>query len=572
MPVNSIITPEQCREEWFSIADTPAELTFLALLMKFPDLIAAAENCVTPRDLFTPHFSQVYTIILTVNRVCMMNRWQVSLEPLMMLQFLTNMGATYEADFIRSTEGMKAVQTISGWRAHVDRPMFDQTMGRVQDNAIRIHLYNQARQTQLSLMDKSRHPDARQVAFSVEQKFSEIGQMGRTKNTGLRRLGEYNEEYLRITRIQQAYPDLPLSFLKLPSFPMLMSKIGGGLLRGSMLIASARPKTGKSTLLMTMAIDAAMRGIPVLYLDTEMSMPEMYTRAMANISSVNEWKVRTGELLYNPSEVEVPAAILLQRALTQISDAPFYYERVAGKSPEQIAAIIRRFRNQYVGVYELRDPLNGQMYTYSRQGLVVYDWLKLPDAGGLKNAQETQLMGFLTSAIKDALVENDLPGIAGAQQNRDAAKATVAELEDQGDAFVSGSDRLNFFCSAMITLRNVSDDEASMIRESRPSMIRTGQDSEMLNDLPYNQLASLQFNRNGGVYKKGIPLYLHRGTARHFEAGTAECVALVDELRQKRRQSKPRKGQEIRTRPAPAAHPAMSSLPAPTHAEPSQKP
>jgi hypothetical protein len=148
-----------------------------------------------------------------------------------------------------------------------------------------------------------------------------------------------------------------------------------------------------------------------------------------------------------------------------ICRAPFYYVPIAGKPITYVQSIMRQFRNQIVGTRQVTDPETGIVHTFSNPAAVYYDWLKLPDAGGLANAAEFQLLGFQASAIKDAATQLDLPVIAGGQANRGAVGVSASDWEHNAEAYVAGSDRIAQFCSCLMILRNTTPDENKNILE-----------------------------------------------------------------------------------------------------------
>jgi hypothetical protein len=146
--------------------------------------------------------------------------------------------------------------------------------------------------------------------------------------------------------------------------------------------------------------------------------------------------------------------------------------------------------------------------------------MKLPDPGGLKNAGEYQLLGFLASTLKDAGMKNDLPIIGGAQNNRSAIGVDEDKWEEMAESFVAGSDRLAQFCTSLLILRNVTAKEQDLILNKWGP--RAGEKPETPNALHYNQVLHYVLQRGGPDWRKGIPLYIHRGTAKYSEVADDE--------------------------------------------------
>jgi hypothetical protein len=85
--------------------------------------------------------------------------------------------------------------------------------------------------------------------------------------------------------------------------------------------------------------------------------------------------------------------------------------------------------------------------------LIIYDYLKLMDDGGLKKGlQEYQLLGFLVTALHNFAVKFKLPVLATVQLNRDG-------IEKEGSEVVSGSDRIAWLCSNFTILKKKTQTE-----------------------------------------------------------------------------------------------------------------
>ena len=79
--------------------------------------------------------------------------------------------------------------------------------------------------------------------------------------------------------------------------------------------------------------------------------------------------------------------------------------------------------------------------------LLIYDYLKLTGSSDIKhNIQETQLLGFLISAIHDFSTKYGIPTLATVQLNRDGVK-------NDGGEYAAGSDRFLWLGSSFTILR-----------------------------------------------------------------------------------------------------------------------
>jgi KaiC/GvpD/RAD55 family RecA-like ATPase len=270
----------------------------------------------------------------------------------------------------------------------------------------------------------------------------------------------------------------------------------------SLTVVCARAKTGKSYFMLNCALLAALdSGMPVLYLDMELTRRELFERAAAMVVGVHENDIASGRCVNGPKAESVKRATHRLKSLGK----RFLYRRIAGCSPEQIEAEIKAFRRTLNTVY-VTDPLTGTQYGLTEPAPIIYDWLRLADVGGLKQAQETQLLGQQVAMPKQAGSDAGIPIIAAAQVNRESIGCSAEDFDQNAERFISGSDRISHFCSCLAVLRNVSPDEAVDIAGAFGSRLgRTGE-----NALAYNQVLRVQLNRDGDSHRS-IPLYFAKG-------------------------------------------------------------
>ncbi|MCL2640307.1 MAG: hypothetical protein FWD53_05635, partial [Phycisphaerales bacterium] len=302
-------------------------------------------------------------------------------------------------------------------------------------------------------------------------------------------------------------------------------------------------KVGKTTLLLYLAMRFALMGIPILFLDTEMSGEEVASRELSNVAVLDEHRLLASKYLDDGNEVAS-----VQSAIAAIKGAPFFYTSIAGKRPEFALSMMRQFRNRHVGTQTIM--VNGRELAITGKCAVFYDWLRLP-AGMMADAKEYQLLGELCTALKDGARALHLPVIAGAQQNRAAIGVKdEADHIDNAEATVSGSDRLAMFCSALCILRNPSLAMQNAI-DSNPLFAkkRPGEDSQTW---LFNQIFQIVFQRQGREYRYGIPFYLDRGRARYEEVGTKDAMNFLKQYVT---------GRKVEAQETPLGHLAANSPP-----------
>ena len=197
----------------------------------------------------------------------------------------------------------------------------------------------------------------------------------------------------------------------------LMGFCGGGL-----YVVAARPKCGKSMLLMNWALQVAQNDGPILYLDTEMTKPEVQTRSLAKLSGVPELYIRDGSFAEWDEQVEQ-----VMEAQNLIFELPYYHKYTPKFKPQELVRLAKK--------YKFKKDIKA----------LFFDYIKMPTLVG--NVSETQYLGELTSTLKDLAGILNIPVITAVQLGRVAdAKTHVSS------AMVGESDRILRYCNVLMGL------------------------------------------------------------------------------------------------------------------------
>jgi len=233
--------------------------------------------------------------------------------------------------------------------------------------------------------------------------------------------------------------DNPRESIGIPTpWPNYNACVGGGLRVGVNLFC-ARPKTGKTTLAVNSALHITQQGIPVLKLDTEMSISDISHKVVANQSGVNITSIETGTFGSN----DIKRQQVLEGA-KEIAKLPYYHVNVAGKEFDEVLSIARRWIHKVVGFDE-----DGKTKPHA----IIYDYFKLMNSDSLKSMQEYQSMGFQISQMHDFCQRYNSPVMAFVQVNRDGVGGEV------NTSIISQSDRLLWLCvSACVYKRKTAEE------------------------------------------------------------------------------------------------------------------
>lgn len=192
-------------------------------------------------------------------------------------------------------------------------------------------------------------------------------------------------------------------------FPILDRQIDG-LIPGTLMVVAARKKMGKSSFLTNIALHNAYRAdVPVLYIDTELTYNEWKTRALSIMSGVKERDIKHGG--YSDEQMR---KILDAQALIKVGK--LYHKYMPGYSVDKVVSLCKK--------YKLREKV----------GLIVFDYLKEPDLSSTDgNRKEYQLLGDITTKLKDLSGILDVPVLTAVQLNRQNDIADSDRIARFGD-------------------------------------------------------------------------------------------------------------------------------------------
>jgi replicative DNA helicase len=221
-------------------------------------------------------------------------------------------------------------------------------------------------------------------------------------------------------------------------FDLWDEAVGGGMRKGTVNVIAARPKRHKSFLALTMAKNIASQGIPVLYLDTELSFDLQMARMTAIMANIPLNAIETGKFVKDQN-----MSNSIKGVIPLIEEMPLDYVQIGGWSLEQQTSIIRRWFARRVGKDE-----SGQW----NKAVVILDYLKLMNSRDKGDDKEYEALGYRMSALHDLMRDYGGSMLALAQQNRSGV-----EMEDA--TTISGSDRIIWLCDNFSILAKKSDAE-----------------------------------------------------------------------------------------------------------------
>lgn len=205
---------------------------------------------------------------------------------------------------------------------------------------------------------------------------------------------------VKITGVQTGYP--------------ILDEMIDGLIPGTLNIVAARRKRGKSALLMNMAKNVAYRPpFPsVLVIDTEMPTVEQWRpRLISCLSQVSEKKIRRGDL----NEIEVRH---VQLAIEIIKKGRLFHQYLPGFAVDKVASLFK--------MYKQREDI----------AVGIFDYIKMPGDADVRSLKEHQILGDITTKLKDVAGVLDIPILCAVQVSREGRVADSDKIERYGDVLM----------------------------------------------------------------------------------------------------------------------------------------
>ena len=191
-----------------------------------------------------------------------------------------------------------------------------------------------------------------------------------------------------------------------------LDKIIGGFNPGKLIVLASRPSMGKTSLVLNMAIYAAIAGKKVGFFTMEMSSTELMIRALSSEGEVDLGYITRGYL--NEEKIRKIAS-----NASVISDCEFYIDDTGFNTPLSIKAKSRRLKAKIKGV-----------------DLLIIDYLQLMTSSQ-KAENRQQEIAIITRTLKLLAKELDVPVILISQlnrslENRPDKHPRLADLRESG--------------------------------------------------------------------------------------------------------------------------------------------
>ncbi len=192
-----------------------------------------------------------------------------------------------------------------------------------------------------------------------------------------------------------------------------LDKKTAGLQKGDLVIIGARPAMGKTTFAQNIAYNVAdINKKGVLFFSMEMAANEIVDRMISDVSGVDNWKMRTGNL----SDEEFSR---IGEALGEMDEIPIFIDDTSSMT-----------------VVELRNKARRAMHDH-QIGVVIVDYLQLISGSDRYRGNRVQEVTEISRGLKTLARELEIPVIALAQlsrnvTDRDDPRPVLSDLRESG--------------------------------------------------------------------------------------------------------------------------------------------
>lgn len=186
-----------------------------------------------------------------------------------------------------------------------------------------------------------------------------------------------------------------------------------GLQKGDLIIIGARPAMGKTTFAQNLAYNIAdINKKGVLFFSMEMAAGEIVDRMISDVSGVDNWKMRTGNL----SDAEFSQ---IGEALAEMDELPIYIDDTSSMT-----------------VVELRNKARRAMHDH-QIGVIIVDYLQLIAGSERYAGNRVQEVTEISRGLKILARELEVPVVALAQLSRsvtgrDDPRPVLSDLRESG--------------------------------------------------------------------------------------------------------------------------------------------
>ena len=278
--------------------------------------------------------------------------------------------------------------------------------GRLVERAsIRRRLLNTADQIKALAVDESLNID--EVTAEAEIKLFDVTDR-QLKREFVSMSDAVNEYFDRIEELMQHQHES----MGVPSGFRDLDGLLGGFQRSDLLIFAGRPGMGKTSFLLSTAVNAARIGGRVAIFTMEMGVDQLIQRMISMETGISTQNLRLGRLNAQEYSRFVEAA-------GRVSRFPIYIDDTPALNPIQMRTKCRRLQHEH-GI-----------------DLIIVDYMQLMNAGGQYQNNRVQEISYISRSLKELARELNVPLFSAAQlsravEQRQDKRPVLSDLRESG--------------------------------------------------------------------------------------------------------------------------------------------
>ncbi len=406
------------------INNPTSERSLISLCLNNADLLVDVEN----NEVYSQHFTiPAHRHIFTA----MMYLYSKGIKPspLSIMEVITDKKAKEE---IENFGGISYIEDMT--LMDIDKSNLKIFCEKVKQTYARKELYDVCEKAKtFMLSDESEKLNPGELVGQIENKITEIANNA-INETSVYKMGTDLQQRLE-ERAKQ-----PTLVAGLQVGWTVFDRLTNGGQAGDLIIVCARAKMGKSVILTNWAKRFSIDdGLPVLYIDTEMTSEEQEDRLVSILTQIPVSEIMTGLFAVDTEHGTAKEKIeKIKNAIEQIKSSPYYHVYMPNFSAEKVTALAKQYKAKY-----------------NIQALFM-DYIKIPASQGnsLQQIKEYQALGFFTSTLKDIAGTLKIPVYSAVQENRNDEKGT-----EKGAGNVAGSDRILQLATKLMFLYAKTDEQ-----------------------------------------------------------------------------------------------------------------
>ena len=218
-------------------------------------------------------------------------------------------------------------------------------------------------------------------------------------------VSEYYDEIEKLLEMGAGTVGIPTGFKGLDG-------LLGGFQKSDLVVFAGRPGMGKTSWILTVAMQAARRGARVAIFTMEMGVEQMVQRLLSMETGIKISQLRTADI--NPRE-----QTRLTEAIGRISNLPLFIDDTPSIAPIEMRTKCRRLQHEY-GL-----------------DMVMVDYMQLMSAGKAYENNRVQEISYISRALKELARELNVCVLSTAQlsravEQRQDKRPQLSDLRESG--------------------------------------------------------------------------------------------------------------------------------------------